>query len=246
MPVFFIEPGSIQDNHIVIEGPLAHHLVGSLRIQAGEKLWLGEPGGPRYQAQVMRVEKERLTAGILTQIPIPPLSIPHVTLGIALINSQHLEWAIQKATELGVARVSLLITRRTVVQPRSERITKQLTRWQNVAREAAQQSMRWEIPDVAPPETLSQWCTRHAHTDRRFVLWENSQGVVLRKELRSGPKPSTVAVAIGPEGGFDADEVKFANDKGFAIVSLGSRILRTESAALTALTLIQYEWGDLG
>jgi 16S rRNA (uracil1498-N3)-methyltransferase len=246
MPVFFIDSDSIQDNHIVIAEPLARHLVASLRIQPGENLWLGEPGGPRYQAQVTRVGKNELTARIVATIQPPPRPTPRVTLGTALINSQHLEWAIQKATELGAARISPLITRRTVVLPRAERIAKQLTRWHNVAREAAQQSMRWEIPDVAAPETLSQWCARQTDADRRFLLWENSQATVLRKELRSGSKPSTVAVAIGPEGGFDLDEVKTAQDNGFAVVSLGSRILRTESAALAALTLIQYEWGDLG
>ena len=246
MPVFFIEPDAIRDNHIIIAGSLGHHLVDSLRVQKGEQLWFAEPGGPRYHAQVTRVERRQLTASIISQFhpPLPPG--PHITLGIALIKNEHLEWAIQKATELGVARFMPLVTHRVVVRPRAQRAANRIARWQSIAREAAQQSMRWDIPEVTPPEPFENWCARQRQAECRLLLWENPQGSVLGETLRDRPKPKTVALAIGPEGGYDKDEVKLAQDQGFEVVSLGPRILRTESAAIAALTILQYEWGDVG
>jgi 16S rRNA (uracil1498-N3)-methyltransferase len=245
MPVFFIEPGSIRDNHIVITGALGRHLVGSLRLRTDEMLWLGEPGGSRYHARVTQTEGDSLRASIISKLPCPATPGLQITLGIALVKNEHLEWAIQKATELGVSRLVPLVTRRSVVRPPVGRTSNRLTRWQTVAREAAQQSMRWEIPDVTEPEAFETWCAREKSTCR-LLLWENPQGRLLRDSLRGIPNPETIAVAIGPEGGFDDQEVTRAQHKGFETVSLGPRILRTETAVLATLAIIQHEWADLG
>ena len=246
MPVFFIEPGAIQDDCVAITGPLAYHLIESLRVQPGEEIWLAQSGGPRYRARVLCADPGRLTAAILFRSELPPASSPHITLGLALVKREHMDWAIQKATELGVARLVPLITSRTVVRVRAERIPNRLVRWRAIAREAAQQSMRWEIPEVTEPESFEIWCEKERQAMCRLLLWENPQGKLLRESLRGKPTPATLAMAIGPEGGFDAEEVTKAQQSGFETVSLGSRILRTESAVLATLAIIQYEWGDLG
>jgi 16S rRNA (uracil1498-N3)-methyltransferase len=106
--------------------------------------------------------------------------------------------------------------------------------------------MRWEIPEVTEPVSFASWCAQQTHADIRLLLWEDPQAAVLRGQLHDRPRPKIVVLAIGPEGGFDPDEVKTAHGNGFTIVSLGARILRTESAGLAALTILQYEWGDLG
>jgi len=155
-------------------------------------------------------------------------------------------WAIQKATELGVSRLVPLITNRTVVRPRSGRTDHQTGRWQSIALEAAQQSMRWDVPIVEAPKAFDSWL---AETDRnayRMLLWEQPKGTRLRDRLRGRCKPDAVVVTIGPEGGFDAEEVERAERQGFDVVSLGDRILRSESAVLAALAIVQYEWGDVG
>jgi 16S rRNA (uracil1498-N3)-methyltransferase len=246
MPVFFIEPDTIRSNQITITGPLCNHLVASLRIKTGEKLWFAKPGGPRYQAQVTQAAGDSLRASIISELPCPAAPGLQITLGIALVKNEHLEWAIQKATELGVSRLVPLVTRRSVVRPPVGRTSNRLTRWQTVAREAAQQSMRWEIPEVTQPVPFASWCAQHAHADVRLLLWENPQAAVLRDQLHGRPRPRSVVLAIGPEGGFEAEEVSTAKQQGFEVVSLGPRILRTESAALAALSILQYEWGDLG
>ena len=246
MPVFFIEPDAIQDDCVAIIGPLAHHLIESLRVKPGEELWLAQSGGPRYRTRVLSAGPGRLTAAILFRSEHPSVSSPHITLGLALVKKEHMDWAIQKATELGVARLVPLITRRTVVKVRAERISNRRLRWEAIAREAAQQSMRWEMPEVIEPQSFEIWCEKERQASCRLLLWENPQGRLLRESLRGKASPSTLAVAIGPEGGFDAEEVSRAQQNGFETVSLGSRILRTEGAVLATLAIIQYEWGGLG
>jgi 16S rRNA (uracil1498-N3)-methyltransferase len=245
MPVFFIEPDAIQGERVAVAGPLAHHLIESLRIQPGEELWLGQSGGSRFRARVLNADAGRLTAHILATSVPPPISSPHITLGLALIKNEHMDWAIQKATELGVARLTPLMTNRTVIRLRTERLPHRMTRWGAIAREAAQQSMRWEIPEITEPESFEIWCEREKSTCR-LLLWENPQARLLRESLRGRPSPETIAVAIGPEGGFDDQEVTTAQQNGFETVSLGPRILRTETAVLATLAIIQHEWADLG
>jgi 16S rRNA (uracil1498-N3)-methyltransferase len=246
MPVFFIERRAIQGETVSITGPLARHLKGSLRIRPGETVWLGEAGGPRYHVAITATDRDQLAGRILSQTSPPPLSGPRVTLGLALIKGEGMEWAIQKATEFGVARLVPLITARTVVRPRSGRASQQTRRWQSIALEAAQQSMRWDVPVVAEPAPFEAWCTDPDQSACRLLLWERPRGLLLRDRLRGQPRPAAVTLAIGPEGGFEPHEIEQAAQNGFEVVSLGSRILRSESAALAALALVQYEWGDLG
>jgi 16S rRNA (uracil1498-N3)-methyltransferase len=246
MPVFFIEPEAVQHDRIVVTGSLAHHLIESLRVQPGEELWLGISRGPRYRAHVLHAEPGRLTAKILFTSNPPTPSCPAITVGLGLIKNEHMDWAIQKATELGVTRLVPLTTTRSVIRMPPERIPHRTARWQTIAHEAAQQSMRWEIPEVTAPVSLEKWCERERKTACRLLLWENPQGRPLGESLRGKPCPESIAIGIGPEGGFDAQEVIQAEHYGFEKVSLGSRILRTESALLTALAIIQYEWGDVG
>ncbi len=246
MPVFFIERGAIRDGTVSVTGPLARHLKGSLRIRPGETVWLGESGGPRYQVRITATDRDRLTGDILSETAPPLQACPRLTLGLALINRDHMEWAIQKATELGIARLVPLFTARTVVRPKAGGANRLLTRWQSIALEAAQQSMRWDVPTIMAPVPFDTWCAAPGQDARRWLLWEAPGYTLLRDRLRGQARPDTVTLAIGPEGGFDASEVELAERHGFEVISLGDRILRAESAVLATLAIMQYEWGNLG
>jgi 16S rRNA (uracil1498-N3)-methyltransferase len=132
------------------------------------------------------------------------------------------------------------------VRPRAGRASQQTRRWQSIALEAAQQSMRWDVSVVAEPAPFEAWCADPDRSACRLLLWERPRGLRLRDRLRGQPRPEAVALAIGPEGGFELSEIEQAVQQGFEVVSLGSRILRSESAVLAALALVQYEWDDLG
>ena len=246
MPVFFIERDAIRDGTVSITGPLARHLKGSLRVRPGETVWLGESGGPRYQVRITATYRDRLTGDILAKSAPPPRNVPRLTVGLALIDRDHMEWAIQKATELGVARLVPLLTARTVVRPKAGRANSQLTRWQRIALEAAQQSMRWDVPTVMGLVSFDAWCAEPDHDACRWLLWEAPGRTLLRDRLLGQARPGSVTLVIGPEGGFDASEVDLAERHGFDVVSLGDRILRAESAVLATLAIVQYEWGELG
>lgn len=244
MPVFFIEREALRGETVSITGPLARHLKGSLRTHPGENVWLAEAGGPRYEVRITAADRDRLTGRVLSEIPPPPPRLPRITVGFALIKGDGMEWAIQKATEFGAARLVPLITARTVVRPNAARAGHQTRRWRSIALEAAQQSMQWDVPAVAEPESFDAWCAAPDSTACRLILWEKPGGPSLRDRLRRQPRPDSVTLAVGPEGGFTPGEVEKAERAGFEAVSLGTRILRSESAVLAALAIVQYEWGD--
>jgi 16S rRNA (uracil1498-N3)-methyltransferase len=245
MPVYFLEPGAVQGRQVTVTGPLAHHLIASLRVQPGEELWLAEAGTRRYRTRITTTDRKRLTAEVLSEFDRPASAGPIIDLGLALIKSEHMDWAVQKATELGVSRIVPLVTARSVIRPRAERISQRTGRWQSIAREAAQQSMRWDIPEVREPQALADWC-KEQQTDCRLLLWEKGEGKSLREKLDGIRKPESIALGLGPEGGLQEEEVRQARINGFEPVSLGGRILRTETAVIAAVAIIQYKWGDLG
>ena len=246
MPVFFIERGAIQGETVSITGSLSRHLKGSLRVRPGENVWLAETGGPRYEVRITAADRDRLTGQVLSEIAPPPPACPRIAVGFGLIKGDGMDWVLQKATELGAAQLLPMITARTVVRPNAARTDQQMRRWQSIALEAAQQSMRWDVPAVAEPAPFNAWCAESDSTACRLILWEKPGGLALRKRLCGNPRPESVVLAIGPEGGFEPGEIETAERSGFEAVSLGARILRAESAVLAALAIVQYEWGDLG
>lgn len=246
MPVYFVEPETLRNGRVTIAGTLAHHLSVSLRIRPGELLWLGVADGPRYQVRIIAAGRNHVEAEVVAESQPPPITTPQITLGLALIKSSHMDWAIQKSAELGVARLVPLTTARSTIRPRPGSTDHQRERWQSIAREAAQQSMRWNIPVVSAPTSFKTWCANADLGPCRLFFWEDPRGAALRDRLRGKPQPDSVTMVVGPEGGFEQAEVEGAVSSGFELVSLGPRILRTESAVLAALAILQYEWGDLG
>src|ERR1051326_6817729 len=135
MPVFFIEPGVVTSGTATITGPLAHHLSKSLRMTPGEELWLAEAGRRHYRARILTAGQQGVTAQVLHEVSAPSNSSLRTTLGLALGKHDHLEWALQKATELGVAEVVPLITHRTTVRPHGARTGHQTQRLRSIVLE---------------------------------------------------------------------------------------------------------------
>jgi 16S rRNA (uracil1498-N3)-methyltransferase len=241
MPVYFIESSRVDRDRVEIAGALAHHLRDVLRLRPGEPLVLVDEQRRRYQAVVTAVQGRGLTARIEAIAPPPPPVRPRILLAQALLKGKKMDWLIQKATEIGVSAVFPVITDRTIARPDDERGEHRRERWQRIALEAAQQSGRLDRPEVAEPRPLPTLLAAQPAADLRLVLWERAVAP-LKAALTTAADPAALLVLVGPEGGLASDEVERAQASGFIPASLGGAILRSETAALSVLSMLLYEF----
>jgi 16S rRNA (uracil1498-N3)-methyltransferase len=217
------------------------HVARVLRARAGDRLTLFDGVGGEVDAEVTHVGKRDTElalgarrAGVATAAPFA------ITLLVAVPRGERLDLVVQKTTELGVARVVPVLTDRSVARPEPAR----RARWEKIAREAARQCGRADVPRVDAPVALATAVADPELPVARFALWEAERGRSLRARLAAAP-PGPAALLIGPEGGFPATEVAAAEAAGFVPVSLGPRVLRVETAAIVAVALAQAAAGGL-
>lgn len=240
---FFVPPSWLQDELISLTGPLVHQLGRVLRMRPGDHIVLLDNSG-----WAVEVELDQLTAHSVQAHPIhrwQPQTEPrtHLCLYQALTSEKKLDWVLQKGTELGVARFAPVITRRSLLQ--GDVSGKKLERWQRILTEAAEQSGRARLPELAPPMPLEQ-ALANITGDLSLIATVASPAQPLRAALESQETvPQQVNLFIGPEGGFEVGEVELARQQGVQPISLGPRILRTETAGIVALTAILYALGEL-
>lgn len=245
MPVFFITPSQIHDKRVTISGPLCDHLRASLRVTAGEELWVGDDARRRYRIVVESVAPRALIGRVVEEREGPPRPGWRITLGQALLKGERMDWLIQKATELGTAAIVPLVTARTVVRPRPGRLEGQQSRWQAIALEAAQQSERWDLPAVSPPCDAADFFSREAGSIK-LILAERAAGQSLFRLPLPSADAGLLVLAVGPEGGWTEAEIGSALANGFLPITLGERILRAETATVAALSVLQSRLGELG
>jgi 16S rRNA (uracil1498-N3)-methyltransferase len=245
MPVFFITADQIQNGSVTITGSLCTHLRDSLRLRVGEEFWLGDERRRRYRVITTRIDRKTISGTVLEQsvgqTPAHPL-----ILGQALLKGDRMDWVIQKATELGMASLTPLISSHVIVRPHAARQAAQQDRWQRIALEAAQQSERWECPRILIPCEASDFFKQRLPSPVNLILSERGPW----QSITSIPLPSgsnsLIRIAVGPEGGWRPEELDYAIECGFSPVTLGKRILRAETATLAALSVIQSRLGELG
>lgn len=239
LPRFFISPGQVQGKEVRISGEDVRHIRNVLRKEMGAFLTLLDGQGGEYTVKIITLERSGITTEIVHESR-REISGPKITLGQGIPKSDKMDFIVQKATELGVASIVPLVTERTIVKIKDEE--KRVTRWQKIAREAAMQSNRPDIPQVGAIRPLGDFL-RTLHTEPGSLLllpWE--EGTTRIKDvLRTRSDARNIVVLIGPEGGFSRAEAETAAAGGFHLVSLGPNILRTETAAVTALSMIGYE-----
>ncbi len=243
MPVYFIHSKQVDRGKIIVEDRLAHHLRDVLRSQEGETLFLVDEQSKRYTARLIESQPSKLILAVLQEESAPPSPLPTLHLGIGLLKGEKFEWILQKATELGAARITPLITERAVIRPKADRVAHQHERWNKIVTEAAQQSARWTIPILDHPIEFLAFLTRTAEYDLKLLFWEGAPPQSPRRQIAEAIAftPRQGALLIGPEGGWEKTEVDAARVMGYQVLSMGSRILRAETAALAALTIVQYE-----
>ena len=153
---------------------------------------------------------------------------------------------IQKTTELGVAEIVPLITERVIPQLSARHVAARVARWERLAREACKQCGRAAVPRLYPPTALESFFATFQSSDLKLVFWEDAEARRLRTVLAASERITSAAIVIGPEGGLTPQEVAHGKSYGFAAVGLGERILRTETASMVAIALLQHRFGDLG
>lgn len=238
-----VPTGAVVGGRVRLERDEAHHLARVLRLGAGARIQAVDGTGRVLTLHLEAIEPAGAWATVLGESSVSAESPCAITLGQAILKGERMAWVIQKATELGVARVIPLVTARVVARPPCERDGRGL-RWARVAREAVKQCGRSVAPPVEPPrelaEALSAEIPRH---DLTWILGGPGDPPV---EGVRGASPRRLLLLIGPEGGFTETEQANAEGLGARVVGLGPRVLRAESAAVAAVTLGQYLFGDLG
>jgi 16S rRNA (uracil1498-N3)-methyltransferase len=237
---------SVRDGYATLYGDTHNHMVRVLRLLSGDSVQLADENGALYCGVINLVEKERVSVKINSTRIVPDFNStsPRITICQALPKGDKLDFILQKGTELGAHDFWLFGGSRSVARIRDEQLGSKLDRWNRITSEAARQCGRSHIPAVS-------WRPGSAETandsgqELRLILWEGEREFVLKDALAGQLKPASVAVAIGPEGGFDPPELRNFTRHGFQPVSLGSRILRTETAGIAILAIMQYVWGDI-
>ncbi len=239
-PRFFITPDAVRGPQIIMTGDDLRHIRTVLRKQPGDLLTLLDGRGKEYTARIVRMERTEIVAEAVSEIT---REAPHptITLCQGLPKADKMDWIVQKATELGVANIVPLITERTIVKIKDEE--KRIIRWQKIAREAAMQSNRPDMPGVGRIVSLQDFLRTPDPEPRTLLLFPWEEGTVPIKDILRGTSGiKKIIVLIGPEGGFSEAEAEAARGKGFHLVSLGPNILRTETAAIAVLGMIMYEF----
>lgn len=217
----------------------ANHVGRVLRMQTGAELLLFNGDGQNYQAEIVESSKKQLRVKILTAKPNTVESPLRIHLGQGISRGDRMDFAIQKAVELGVTEITPLFTERCGVKLDAERLEKRTEQWQKIAIAACEQSGRSVVPKVYPALNLDKWLAQPT-SELKLTLDPWAKDTI--KTLTPVP---ALRLVIGPEGGFSDREVSLTTSAGFTAVQLGPRVLRTETAALTAISALQLQMGDL-
>lgn len=237
----YVEPPVIAGKRLVVEGSAANHIARVLRLRSGDALTLFDGSGAEFGARIEEFRKEAVVVTVEEHRPLDRESPLPLTLAQGISRGERMDWVIQKATELGASRIVPVFTKRSVVRLDEKQAERKLQHWRAIAIAACEQCGRNRIPELAVPVDFFDVLAADAPGSTRIVL--SPAGDLRIDELED--VAAGITVLIGPEGGLEDAEQGAAIAAGFQAVRLGPRILRTETAAIAALTIIQHRFGDL-
>jgi 16S rRNA (uracil1498-N3)-methyltransferase len=243
---FFVSPDQLSHHVVRFDEDQARQMRRVLRLRPGDRVVALDGQGKQYEVVLEEVAHARATGRLSEPAKATGEPSARLTLYQSLLRREKFEWVLQKGTEIGVAAFVPVVTRRSVVRDAEDVGPEKLGRWRRIIREAAEQSGRGLLPSLdqaMPLEALAGVADAH---DARLIAWEGERDRTVRDALANREHPRDVALFIGPEGGYDTDEVRLVESWGGAAVTLGRRILRTETAALVGATLVLHELGELG
>lgn len=242
IPRFFLD--RVEGDEVVLTREDSHHLLRVLRAAPGSP-FVVLAGGVAYDCVLDRVEDGLARGRVRAAAPAGGEPAIRITLFQGLAKGEKMELVVQHGTELGITEFVAVAAARSVVKLDEKKAAQRRERWQRIAREAAEQSRRGAVPTVRPPHTWEEAVARIPEFDLALVAWEGG-GEPLRAVLEARPEARAFALFVGPEGGLTAEEVELARRAGAIPVTLGPRILRTETAPLAAIAAILYARGEWG
>ena len=241
---FFVSEEQINGENAYIEGSDVNHIANVLRMKPGEELLISVKGDWDYLCKMVDIETDRVNLKVLESMEQRELPV-NITLLQGIPKSDKLEMIIQKAVELGVSEIIPVKTKRVVVKIDEKKVGTKVNRWNAIAESAAKQSKRSIIPKVHEPMSIDNALEIVKDFGVKLIPYENADGIdKTRKILDNMDKTKNIAVFIGPEGGFEESEVERIKNSGFEVITLGKRILRTETAGLALLSNIMIRLED--
>ena len=242
MQRFFVEPHQIEEakHHIHINGTDVNHIKNVLRMKCGEDVWISDGGEKEYHCRIEELGDDEVLLHIL-YAQEPKYELPNkIYLFQGLPKADKMELIIQKAVELGAFCVIPVETKRCVVKLDAKKAAAKTARWQGIAESAAKQSKRSLIPKVSEPVSYKEAVAYAMKLDQKLVPYENERGMAATREAVEAVRPGeSIGIFIGPEGGFAPEEIEAVKGE-MKLISLGSRILRTETAGFTTLAILMY------
>ncbi len=227
-----------------IKGAEAWHIVRVLRLKPADPLVLFTGRGEECHARICSVAPDRVVAEVLAVRPSASGATQALTVAMGFLKEKKMDDLVRPLTELGMTRFLPFFAARSVARPSPERMAARRARWEKIARESLKQCRRAVMPEILPAASFGEMLRLSAGSDMKIVFWEEADQF-LSPPGALAQAPSKMFVVIGPEGGLSREEVAAARADGFIVSALGPRILRAETAALAACTIMQYAYGDM-
>jgi 16S rRNA (uracil1498-N3)-methyltransferase len=245
MARFFLPTQQIRDRRATITGSELNHLRRVLRLRPQDRVVVFDDAGCEHEGIIRSLSEDRGEIEIIRSYQINNESPLKTTLALGLTKGEKMDWVVEKATELGVHTVLPFFSSYTIPKLNERKMAQRAERWQKIALSAAKQCGRVRIPDILGLTEFRDLLELISRDALRLLFWEKESEQRLPELKETRATVSEVVVMIGPEGGFSAHEAALALEQGFKAVRLGPRILRAETAAVTALSAVQLLWGDL-
>lgn len=246
MQRYFVNSEQFGEHDVEITGDDARHLQQVMRVKQGQKVICSDGESREALVKVHMIEQGRVIAKIVEHLSMDNEPQAQVWIAQSLPKSDKIETVIQRCTEIGAVRFMPFTSERTIVQYNAQKTMRRMERWRKIAKEAAEQAHRNRIPTIDEPMRWQQVLDMVGQVQLALICYEQETAATFRTLLTQHLPLEKILIIVGPEGGFTADEIEAAKQAGCHSVSLGKRILRTETAAMVALASILYENGEIG
>ena len=251
MPKFFVKSNQIEEDKIIITGEDVNHIKNVLRLSSDDDIQICDiDTSINYICKISSIDNDKIECNILNQIDSEAESNVHINVFQGLPKSDKMELIIQKSVELGINEITPVEMKRCVVKIEDKAKSKKIERWQKISEVAAKQCGRDRVPKINNVTNIKNICNLVSEYDIVLLAYENEEENTLKNELLKLKNETNeklrIGIIIGPEGGLDKEEVEFLKANGAKPITLGKRILRTETVAFVLTSIIMYELGDLG